>query len=62
MKARRHYEILDSTPAHADIVGAADTFAGALVVYVRARRARRDHTINVLVDDDQPEISAGAAR
>ena len=66
MKAQRHYEIWDSTPAHADIVGDADTFAGALVAYVRARRARHGHTINVLVDDDGPNASVvippGSAR
>ncbi len=50
--ARRHYEIWDSTPNHADLVGDTDTLRGALVAYVRARRAAgRDHTIHVLTDD-----------
>lgn len=47
----RRYEVWASMPTHADIVGGADTLAGALPVYLRARRTRRNCTINLLRND-----------
>ncbi|BBZ15239.1 hypothetical protein [Mycobacterium branderi] len=46
---RHHYEIWDSTPTGADIVGEVDTLRAALALYVRTRRATRGHTIDLLV-------------
>jgi hypothetical protein len=55
----RHYEIWDSTPTHADVVGDADTLTAALLLYVRTRRVARGHTINLLVADQAfPAASA----
>ncbi len=47
---RDHYEAWASTPTHADVVGEAETLPVAVVLYMRACRARRGHTINLLVD------------
>lgn len=47
----RHYEVWDSTPTHADIVGRADSLPAALKLYLRTRKTAPGHTINVLVDE-----------
>lgn len=46
----RRYEVWDSTPTRADIVGHADSLPAALMLYLRARKTARGHTINLLVD------------
>jgi hypothetical protein len=46
----RRYEIWDSTPTHADIVGHADSLPSALMLYLHTRKTTRGHTINLLVD------------
>lgn len=46
----RHYEVWDSTPTRADIVGRADTLPAALLLYLRTRKTAPGHTINLLVD------------
>jgi hypothetical protein len=50
--ARRpcHYEIWDSTPSGADIVGHADSLLAALTLYLQTRKTAPGHTINLLVD------------
>jgi hypothetical protein len=47
----RHYEVWDSTPTRADIVGYADSLPAALRLYLRTRKATPGHTINLLVDE-----------
>jgi hypothetical protein len=46
-----HYEIWESTRTHADVVGHADTLLGALMLYLRTRRARRGRAVKLLVQD-----------
>jgi hypothetical protein len=46
-----HYEVWDSTPTRADIVGHADSLPAALMLYRRTRKTAPGHTINVLVDE-----------
>lgn len=53
----QHYEVWASTPTHATIVGGAHTLLGALALYLRARKAERDHTINLLVNAPAAERS-----
>jgi aspartate aminotransferase-like enzyme len=48
MAAHHRYEIWDSTSTHADVIRATDSLPAALREYVRARRARRGHTISIL--------------
>lgn len=48
---RHHYEIWDSTSASADIVAAANRLPTALMLYMRARKTTRGHTINLLVNE-----------
>jgi hypothetical protein len=47
----RHYEVWDSTPTRADIVGQADTLPAALMLYLRTRKTTPGHTINLLMDE-----------
>jgi hypothetical protein len=47
----RHYEIWDSTPTGADIVGRADSLPAALMLYLRTRKTAPGHTINLLVNE-----------
>lgn len=46
----RHYEVWDSTPTGADIVGHADSLLAALTLYLQTRKTAPGHTINLLVD------------
>jgi hypothetical protein len=46
----RRYEVWDSTPTRADIVGHADTLPAALMLYLHTRKTKPSHTINLLVD------------
>jgi hypothetical protein len=46
----RHYEVWDSTPTGADIVGHADSLLAALSLYLHTRKTAPGHTINLLVD------------
>lgn len=55
----RCYEVWDSTPTHADIVGRADSLPAALRLYLRTRKTAPGHTINLLVDKS---ASAGRLR
>lgn len=47
----RHYEVWDSTPTGADIVGRASSLPAALRLYLRTRKTAPGHTINLLVDE-----------
>jgi hypothetical protein len=49
-KHPRHYEVWDSTPTGADIVGHADSLLAALTLYLQTRKTAPGHTINLLVD------------
>jgi hypothetical protein len=49
-RRQRHYEVWDSTPTGADIVGHADNLPAALMLYLRTRKTAPGHTINLLVD------------
>jgi hypothetical protein len=44
------YEVWDSTPTRADIVGHADSLPAALMLYLHTRKTKPGHTINLLVD------------
>jgi hypothetical protein len=52
MTRGHHYEIWESTFTHADVVGHSDTLVGALMLYLRIRRARRGRTVKLLVHDE----------
>jgi hypothetical protein len=47
----RRYEVWDSTPTGANIVGDADNLPAALLLYLRIRKTAPGHTINLLVDE-----------
>jgi hypothetical protein len=47
----RHYEVWDSTPTRADIVGHAYSLPSALRLYLRTRKTAPGHTINLLVNE-----------
>jgi hypothetical protein len=47
----RCYEVWDSTPTRADIVGRADSLPAALRLYLRTRKTAPGHTINLFVDN-----------
>jgi hypothetical protein len=47
----RHYEVWESTPTGADIVGNADSLPAALMLYLRTRKTAPAHTIKLLVDE-----------
>jgi uncharacterized membrane protein len=49
-RSPRHYEVWDSTPTGADIVGHADSLLAALTLYLQTRKTAPGHTINLLVD------------
>jgi hypothetical protein len=53
----RHYEVWDSTPTRADIVGHAESLPAALMLYLRTRKTAPGHTINLLMNE-----RAGARR
>jgi hypothetical protein len=44
------YEVWDSTPTRADIVGHTDSLLAALMLYRRTRKTAPGHTIDLLVD------------
>jgi hypothetical protein len=46
----RCYEVWDSTPTRADMVGRANSLPAALRLYLRTRKIAPGHTINLLVD------------
>jgi hypothetical protein len=46
----RRYEVWDSTPTRADIVGHAESLPAALMLYLHTRKTTPGHTINLLVD------------
>src|SRR5262249_47789847 len=46
----RRYEVWDSTPTRADIVGHADSLPAALMLYLHTRKTTPGHTINLLVN------------
>jgi hypothetical protein len=56
---RRHYEVWDSTPTGADIVGRADSLPAALMLYLHTRKATPHHTINLLGDKPTSRRPAG---